>query len=402
MKGPLTGTRVVDLTRTLAGQFCTMLLGDLGAEVLKIEVTGGDLTRKLAGPSHEGESFFFLAFNRNKKSVELDLATPSGRQAFLDLAKVSHVVCDNFRPGVMKRLGADYDTLKQVNPQIICASISGYGHDGPDANRSSFDVACLARSGILSVTGHPGGPPVKPGPAIADMSSGMLLAFGVVSALLQCSQTGQGQKVDVSLLDACIALMGTHISHYYLSGEVPGPLGTGHIGLSPHGAYKTANGYIAIAGAWPRIARVVGADWLIDDPRFNTLAARQEHREELDRALQEQFSTATTEQWLELFEVEDIPGAPLNTVDKAVSDPQVRHNNMILTLKHKGGEIRVAGSPVKMSRLEEEHQAPPALGEHTESVLTGILGYSEAQIAKMRAEQEKHAAELQQHLVKLI
>jgi len=270
--GPLAGIRVLDFSRAISGPYGSMILGDLGAEIIKIETPEGDFSRVSAGPTHKGENFYYLAFNRNKKDIVLDLLTESGKKAFYDLVKVSDIVWNNFRAGSMERLGADYETLRKINPRIIYCSITGYGPSGPAKDRPAFDISILAASGILSVTGEPDGRPVRPGIPIADESGGLFAIIGVLAALAERQRTGKGQRIDISLMDACVSLLCYPLSYYFTTGIIPKPLGnSSHLILVPYGVYKTKKGYIALGVCWPRITRVIGADCLADDPRFKRL-----------------------------------------------------------------------------------------------------------------------------------
>ncbi len=397
MKGPLSGVRVLAVSQAIAGPYGSMLLADLGAEVIKIEPPGhGDRSRLFPGPNHEGESYYFLAFNRNKKSITLDLATELGRETFHDLVKMSDVVWDNFRPGVMERLGADYDTLKEINPGIICCSVTGFGSSGPYWDRPSFDLVAQAISGAMSITGEPGGPPLRAGPPISDLVAGMFGVHGVIAALYQRTFTGKGQRVETSLLDGQVSNLTYQMCYYFCGGEVPGPMGSGHLSMVPYGAFKTKEGYLVMGVGWPRLARVLGIEEIIDDPRFADHSLRLEHREELEAIVREAFLKEKAEDWLPVLEVEDIPCGPVNTIDKAVADPQIIHNNMIVGVKHPlGGEVRMVGNPIKMPHsIEEEFTAPPTLGQHNDDILIGLLGYSEERIQRVRGEEEKRAQEL--------
>lgn len=404
MRGPLTGVRVLDLSRITAGPYGSMILGDLGAEVIKIEPPEGDIIRTQPGPNHKGVSNMFLALNRNKKSIILDLGTEAGREAFYDLVKVSNVVWDNFRPGVMARLGADYDTLNKINSRIICCSITGFGSSGPYRDRPSFDIIALALSGFMSLNGEPDRPPVRPGPAIADLTSAIFGTVGVMAALIEQERTGVGQKVETSQLDVCLSLMGYYFTYYLLGGGVPRPLGSGHLTTVPFGAFSTKEGYLVLGPCWPRICRVLGAEWLIDDPRFATPQARVNHREELNSILTEYFLKEKAEDWIEILHAEDIPAAPVNTVDKVVIDPQVLHSGMILSLEHPlGGEIKLPGNPVKMPSInQKDYSAPPILGGHTDEVLTELLGYTAEKIERLKEEEERHKEERQTRLHKFL
>jgi CoA:oxalate CoA-transferase len=404
MKGPLFGVRVLDISRAVTGPYGAMILADLGAEVIHIESPEGDISRFRAGPNYKGESFHYLSWNRNKKNMVLDFTTNLGKEAFFDLVKISDIVWNNFRPGSMERAGLDYGTLKEKNPRIIYVSITGYGPTGPFKGRPAFDVAILGHSGVLSVTGEPGKTPVRPGPPIADMGGGIFAVIGALSALFNREQTGEGRKIDISMQDVCIALLSYQFCQYFITGIVPKQLDhSGHAFSVPYGVYKTKKGYIAIGPSWPRIAKVIGADWMIDDPRFKDWTGRDEHREELNAIIEEYLSRAEAEDWIELFEAEDIPAGKIKDIDEVAVDPQVLHQKMILTLSHPlGGEIRLAGNPIKMEGIsEEEYTAPPTLDQHGHEILSGLLGYSEEKIKKLKQEEEEHTQERLSHVRKV-
>ena len=402
---PLSGITVLDFSRAIAGPYGSMILGDLGAEIIKIETPEGDFSRVSAGPSHKGENFYYLAFNRNKKDIVLDLLTKSGKEAFYDLVKVSDIVWNNFRAGSMERLGADYDTLSKINPGIIYCSITGYGQSGPSRDRPAYDIAILAASGIISVTGEPDGRPVRPAIPIADEAGGLFAVIGVLAALSERQRTGKGKKIDVSLMDACMSLLSYPLSYYFSTGVVPKPLGnSGHLILVPYGIYKTKKGYIALGVCWPRIARAIGADWLAYDPRFKSLQVRQEHRDELNAIIEECLAKAEAVDWMEIFKIEDIAAAKVATLDEVTVDPQVLHQKMILTMEHSlGGKIRLAGNPIKMKGVsEDEFTPPPTLNQHQHEVLSGLLGYSDEKIRKLREEEVENTVQRLQHIQKVL
>ena len=403
MNGPLSGIRVLALSQFIAGPFGSMLLGDMGAEVIKIEPLEPWANRTLPGPGHKGEGFYHMAFNRSKKSITLDLRTKMGAEAFQDLVRTTDVVWSNFRPDGVKNIGADYDTVRKINPRIISCSVSGYGLSGSLRNRPSFDIGGLAMSGVMSLTGEPGGPPVRPGAPIGDIMCGTLGALGVCAALHRRERTGKGELVDVSLLDSCVATLGYEFAHYFCSGIVPGPMGAGHLSMVPYNAYNTKKGWLAIGPSWPRIARVLSLDWMIDDPRFASQPARLQNKEEFDRLIQEKLMEAPAEDWLELMNVEDVAAAPVNTLDKVILDPQVQHRHMVLELEHSlGGKMRMVGNPVKMpdSIDDSDYTAPPTLGQHNDEVLGDLLGYSREKVDKLLEECRAHLAELSEHLHK--
>ncbi len=399
MKPLLSGIRILGVTQALAAPYGLMLLGELGAEVINIETPIGDMSRRLPLPNYKGQCSQFLAVNKNKKSIVLDLTTPMGKRAFNELVKKSDVVWDNFRPGARKRLGMDYEALKKLNPKIITGSITGYGTSGPYRDFPAFDAIVSGYSGMLSTTGEPDGPPIKPGPPIGDFVTGVFLALGTVTALYKRAQTGEGQEVQVAMLDTCISLMAIELSFYLCSGMVPHGTGSSHRHTYPSGAFKTEDGYVIMTTAWPRIARAINAEWLIDDPRFSTPAERVKNKEELQKIVAEQFVKATTEQWVELFKVEDIPGGPVNTIDKVVADPQVIHNKMLVPVDDgAGGEMKVVGNPIKFTGVEEEFQRPARLGEHTHQILRDLAGFTDEMLGQLEREQQNNAGELDKHL----
>jgi crotonobetainyl-CoA:carnitine CoA-transferase CaiB-like acyl-CoA transferase len=398
MTGPLSGVRVLALEQVLAGPYGSMVLGDLGAEVIKIEPPRGEGIRvSKPPPFHKGEPSYFLAFNRNKKSIVLDLMTETGRDAFYDLVRLSDVVWDNNRAGVMERLRADYDTLRHINPRIICCSVTGYGSSGPYAAEPSYDIIAQGMAGLLLQTGQPGGPPIKPAPALADISGALFGALGVVAALWHRERTGHGQRVETNLLDGAMALLSMHYAAYFLSGVVPPPIGAGHLQAIPFGAYRTKDGWITIGASWPRIASTLNIEWVLDDPRFTTLEDRLKNRKELEAVITEALSQMDSQTWLEILRADDIAAGPVYNLDQAPQDPQIQHNSMILTLDHSlGGKIKLVGNPIKMPSIRtEEYTAPPTMGQHTHQVLTELLGYSPGKINKLEAEQKRHSAQMQ-------
>jgi CoA:oxalate CoA-transferase len=358
----------------------------------------GDLSRLTVGPNHKGESNHFLSWNRNKKSVVLDVRTPSGKKAFYDLVKVSDVVINNFRPGAMERIGADHETLKKINPRIISVNLSGMGPTGPSRDLPVVDSVAGGLSGLLSVTGEPGGRPIRPGPAVCDITCALYGVIAAVSALYQREATGTGQNIDVPLMAAGIALMGYHVSYYTCSGEVPRPMGSGYPFTAPFGAYKTKDSWIVLGACWPRIARAIGAEWLIEDPRFAEDATRLKNRAELDEEIEKYFIKMNTAEWLEILRMDDIICGPLYTVDEMVADPQVNHLGMILDIEHPlGGSVKLTGNPIMMPSLKGKHLPPPTLGQHTEKVLSEVLGYSKEDIRRLGEEALQNAGESRKH-----
>ncbi len=390
MSLPLSDVRILDLSAIIAGPYSTLLLGDLGAEVIKIEKPGtGDGARGMPPHYFEGESVYFIAFNRNKKSLILNLTTPRGKRAFLDLVKISDVVVDNYRPGVIEKLGIDYETLKEVNPRIICCSITGYGSTGPFKDRPAFDICVQARGGIMSFTGEPGRPPVRQGVPMGDLAGGIFAAHGILAALYQREKTGRGQKVDISMLDCQIALT-SYRGQYYLSGnEIAQPLGTGHASVHPSRSFRTKTFEIVLDCNLQRIfdefCELAGIPEMAKDPKFGSREKRFDNREELYDRLEKLFLTKTGEEWLALME-NRIPIAPINTVDKALADPQILSRNMVPEIDYREGtKLKIIGNPIKMSEIETEKFTPaPRLGQDGERIFRELLRYSLEEIEALK------------------
>jgi CoA:oxalate CoA-transferase len=384
----LDGIRIVDLCHAVAGPSGSQLLGDLGAEVIKIEPPEtGDFSRA-ATPRLGAESFFYLAVNRNKKSVAVDLNTTTGRQVLHDLVRVSDVIFDNFRPGVLERLGADYQTVKKINPRLISCSVTGFGSSGPYMNHPSFDDIAAGLSGVYSMCGQPGEKPIRVPVHVADLAGGFFAATGIIAALLKRELTGSGYRIEVNLLDAIMYYMSTDFQSYFVSGEVPAPSGSRHPRAPMVGAFQTRDGYLVLGPSWPRIARVIGKEWMIEDPRFNTVEKRFANKTELEDLIEEGLGQADTQDWLEIMREEDIAAGPVNTLEEAVRDPQVIHNRTVITMRHPvEGEVKGIECPIKFcSAVERDHVAPPTLGQHTEEVLKGLLGYSAEKIDALKHE----------------
>jgi crotonobetainyl-CoA:carnitine CoA-transferase CaiB-like acyl-CoA transferase len=394
---PLSGVRVLDLTQVLAGPFASRTLADLGAEIIKVEPPGsGDAARRFLAYTLNGESFYFLGMNRNKKSITLNLKSPRGREVFYALARKSDVVFSNFRPGVTASLGVDYPTLRELNPRIISCAISGFGSTGPERDRPAFDPILQAAGGVLSLTGEPGGAPMMVGFPIADLCSGYVAVQGILAALYARERTGQGQEVDISMFDVQLHLQG-HIGQYYLvSGEVLPPLGAyNHINV-PAGSFKTRSGYITVSCTtqkfWENLAAVLsrlqGFESLGTDPRFTANVDRVRHKQELIAVLERAFQTRTTEEWVPILDAAEVPCSPVNTVAQALNSPTARHRHMVVEVEHPvAGRYKVAGNPVKMSQVQQESFfAAPTLGQHTQEVLSSLLGYSPEQLQALRRE----------------
>lgn len=390
MDGPLNGIRVLDLTRVLAGPFATMVLGDLGADVIKVERPGdGDETRQLP-PMRDGESHYFLSVNRNKRGIVIDLKQPAGAELALELARVSDVVIENFRPGVTARLGLDYDSVKRVNPEVVYCSISAFGQNGPMAERSAFDIAMQAMGGVMSVTGEAGGRPLRSGLPLADLGTGLFAAIGVLAAVVEKQRTGRGQLVDVAMFDAMAGLLTQYAERYFMTGESVRPVGNGHPAVAPYGTYAAADGDIVIANLgesfWPKIASAIGHPELIEDERFRTNADRLRHRDELEALINAETRRRSVAEWESTFESHDVPHAPVLSVAQVLEHPQASARRLVTTAEHSRlGRIRTTSRAINLPA----HPAPlpsaaPTLGEHTDEVLREVLGCSDERLHAWR------------------
>ena len=392
MSQPLEGIGVLDLTHVLAGPYCTQILGDLGAEVIKIERPGvGDPTRKMPPHFMGDQSAYFLALNRNKKSLTLDLKAPEGREIFYELTLKADVVMNNFTPGTMEKLGLGYETLKKINPRIIWASVTGYGQTGPYRERPSYDIIVQAMGGVMSYTGEPEGPPVRCGIPVGDLGGGVFAVIGILSALVARSFSGEGRMVDISMLDVQVALHTYRAKYFFVAGEIPQPVGTAHVSNVPLRGYRTQDSYIVIEAYmdhfFRNLCRAMGIESLADDPRFNSRAKRLQNRQELDKILEENFLKKKTDEWLQLFYEMEIPSGPINTLDKVFADPQVLARNMVVEIDSpSSGKVQDVGNPIKISGVDKfDYRPPPALGEHTEQILRDRLAYPSEKISALRS-----------------
>jgi crotonobetainyl-CoA:carnitine CoA-transferase CaiB-like acyl-CoA transferase len=388
--GPLEGIRVIDLTRVLAGPFCTQSLGDLGAEVLKIEPPGlGDETRHFP-PFVAGESHYFLGINRNKKSLVIDLQQKAGADILRRLVTDADILVENYRPGVMERLGLGYDALSDVNPRLIYCAISGFGLTGPLRDKPSFDIVTQALSGALSINGERGHMPVKLGIPLGDMVGGVFGPMAILAALHERTQTGRGRLIDISLYDGLIGMLGYFAQLAFITGEDPKPMGSSHPNIVPYGSFPASDGSIIIAVLserfWGKLCEALGRPELTNDPRFLTPTLRRDNRDELDRLISEVTETRTVAEWERRLAEADVPHAPVLGVTAALAHPHAEARDMVVEAEHAAiGPMRVVGRPIKFpGAAQRPVTAPPSFGQHSAEVLRDLLGYTDGDITALR------------------
>ncbi|MFL5658778.1 MAG: CaiB/BaiF CoA transferase family protein [Ktedonobacteraceae bacterium] len=376
MEAALSDVVVIDLSRVLAGPYCTMMLGDMGATVIKVEQPGkGDDTRHFGPPYVAGESAYYLGLNRNKRSITMDFNDPQHKKRLLELVNTATVLVENFRPGALERQGLGYETLRAMNPGLIYCSISGYGHDGPYAMRPGYDFVAQAESGIMSVTGDIEGEPQRVGSPVADISAGMFACMSILAALHVREKTGKGQRIDISLLEAAVSLLGNVSSNYLISGEEAVRYGNGHPNIVPYQAFRTQDGYIVVSCGNDRIYQIfchlLEREDLATDPRFATNPQRVRNRKELVPILQEVFLQRKTDDWLTELRTAGIPCGPINTVSQVFSDPQLQARGIVWECEHPtAGTIKLSGSPIRLSETPTRlYKAPPLLGEDNDTLL---------------------------------
>ena len=392
MVGALDGCRVLDFTRVLSGPWCTSLLSDLGAEVLKVEEPGkGDISREYGPPFLSGESVYFMANNRGKQSVTLNLKHPRAGELVRDLVSQVDVVVHNFLRGWVLRAGLDYESLKAVNPRLVYCWLSGYGEDGPYADKGALDLLVMGLSGAMSMTGEPDRPPIKSALSYADILTGYSAAVGILAALRVRDQTGEGQQVSANLLDSAVASLGALACGYFATGNVPVRLAPdGHPSLSTSGWYPTGDGYIAISATtdreFPVFCRALKLDYLTDDPQYATNPDRLQHRDWLRKIIEGVLATKPTREWVEILNSHGVKAEPVNNIDEAFADPQVVHNQMKQAVQHPtAGEVNLLRMPLQLSSTPLEIQGPPPrLGEHTREVLARYLGISDDEYLQLQ------------------
>jgi len=388
--GPLSRLLVLDVTQFLAGPYAAQIFGDLGARVIKIEPPGGEMTRSIAPHFVKGESAYYLAVNRNKESLAIDLKNARGRAIMLDLVRRADIVLENFRPGVAARLGLDYETLKAANPKIVVCAISGFGQTGPYRDRPAYDIIVQAMSGGMSMTGERGGRPVRAGIPLGDLSAGMYAVIGALAAVERVRQDGTGAYIDVSMLDCQISMLVYQAAYHFIAGEVPGPQGREHVSFPTYRAFRCADGIEIVVAAntermWSDLCAALGCGDLPADPRFRLNEDRLRHRAELAPLLEAAAAQIPSDQLLEKLAAAQVPAGPINTLDRALADPQVRHRDMVVDLTDRDGDtIKVVGSPLKFDgRSSHAHAYPHRLGADTADILRELLGLPEDEVASL-------------------
>ena len=390
MPKALADVRIIDLGHVLAAPTTSMILADLGADVIHLEPPRGDDSRQF-GPFINEQSGYFISINRNKKSVVINLKKPAGKEVLRDLIRVSDVVLENFRPDTMEKMGFSYEEMRKINPRIIYASISGFGHDAlaEYASKPAYDMVAQAFSGIMSITGPEGGPPVRVGTSVGDMIAGHQCAIGILSALWYRERTGRGQIVDISMVDGLVYVLENAIVRYTVAGEIPQPLGTKHPAITPFQAFRTEDSWIVVAigndTLWREFCTAIARPELAEDPRFRTNELRTENQQELSDILEKVTKTKTTEEWMQILERIGLPCSPINTIDKVIQDPNVNYRQMVVEIDQPNvGPLRIAGSPFHLSETPGEVANPaPLLGQHTEEVLLKVLGYSTDRVQEL-------------------
>lgn len=389
---PLEGIKVIDFTRVYSGPYCTMMLADLGAEVIKVEKDGtGDDTRAFM-PVKDGESGYYLYLNRNKKSIALDLKKEESKEIIYRMAEWADVVVENFSPGVVNRLGIGYEDLKKYNPKIVYGSISGFGQNGPYKNKPAYDVVCQAMGGFMALTGEKDGKPFKLGPSIVDASAGIHMAFAIVSALLYREKTGVGQFIDIGMMDTAFSTLENFVVTKTLTGETPTRNGNANLGSAPFNSYRTKDGYVTIAVAndklFDRLTTVMDRRDLLEDPRLDKNFKRKMHEDILDKAVEAWTMTHTTHEVCELLDAASVPVGPILGIDELIEDPHLKERGMLVEIESPVvGKVVYPGNPIKFSETEiDRFDSAPGLGENSEEVLSRVCGYSQDEIDRMKAQ----------------
>lgn len=388
---PLDGIVVLDMTRVLAGPYCTMLLSDLGARVIKVERPGiGDDSRHF-GPFKNDRSAYFLSINREKESITVDLKKEEGKEIIRKFVKKADILVENFRPGTMEKLGLGYETLKEINPKLIYAASSGFGHSGPWSTKPAYDMIVQAAGGMMSITGWPDGKPTRVGASIGDITAALFTCIGVNSALYQRTITGLGQKIDVAMLDCQLAILENALVRYAIDNRSPTPLGARHPTITPFEAFETSDSWIVIAVGndkiWKVFCKAIGDKELSGNPKYETNKLRCDNYDEVSNIIAKLLKQKTTKEWKKIFDEVTVPCTPISKIEDLVENPQLKARNMFMNVEdEKIGEIKIAGNPIKMTSIDDKDSAKnaPLLGEHNNSVLEELLGYSKEEVEKLK------------------
>lgn len=390
MKLPLEDVTVLDLSHALAGPYCSTILADYGARTIKIEPPSGDIARMWGAPITDSDTSYFISLHRNKKGVCIDLKSAEGKELFFQMVEKADVVLENYRAGTLKKMGIDYEEGRKRNPKIVYCSVSGFGQDGPYRDRAALDLILQAESGMISVTGEPGGSGVRCGVSIADMTAGMNAAIGIMMALRVRDKTGEGQYVDVSMLEGQLSLLGIGIGNYLADGQIPKPMGTAYAALLPYQTFRTKTRDIALAVGseklWKIFCPAIGHPELTDDPRFKTNLERTANSEELIPILQEILLTRSYEDWEKVMLANGVPVGAINNIAQVVEHPQVKARGAIVEMQHpRAGKVKLVGPPMRLSRTPGAVRTPaPKLGEHTVEVMRDFMKMSDERIEELR------------------
>ncbi len=390
---PLENIKVLDLSRVLAGPFCTMILSDLGAEIIKVEIPEtGDDSRGF-GPFKNGKSLYFISINRDKKSISLNLKTEKGKEILKNLVKQVDVIIENYRPGTMEKLDLGYDVLKEINPKLIYAASSGFGHSGPYSKKPAYDILVQALGGVMSITGWSNSAPTRVGMSLGDITASLYTAIGINAALYQREKTGLGQKIDISMLDCQVSILENALIRYQVENKSPEPIGNRHPTITPFQAFKANDGYFVLGigndNLWKELCKAINIEEFINDERFKTNGLRTQNIADLLTILEPIFATKSVNEWLEIIEIAKVPCAPINTVDKLFDDEQIKSRNMIVDVfDSEVGNFKIAGNPIKMTTIPEVFQRNPApeIGENNEDIYSQLLGFDKATIELLKKE----------------